>query len=132
MREIKCRAWDTTRKVMIQVRQMIIPDGLNEYSKQELSVSGLKYGTNPSNWRMAPPLMQYIGLKDKNGKEIYEEDWLEWDNYYFRVVYDVANGCWYGCPHPGNLLDGELRAGTFAEAEVVGNNFENPGLKEVK
>lgn len=54
MKEIKFRVWDTTRKQMHQVRQMLIPDGLDEYGLQELSVSYLKFGTNPSCWLISP------------------------------------------------------------------------------
>lgn len=56
MREIKFRAWDETKNRMVQVRQILIPDGNNENGLQEVSVSNLKFGTNPSHWLIAPPL----------------------------------------------------------------------------
>lgn len=71
-------------------------------------------------------IMQYTGLKDRNGKEIYEGDIILFNNFgdtLDKVVYSP------GCFHTsggGYLLD-EIR-----EIEVIGNIYENPELLEEK
>ena len=57
VREIKFRAWDKFRKIMIY--QIDRP---------------LEFLKELSTWSYVPDIMQYTGLKDKNGKEIYEGD----------------------------------------------------------
>jgi len=66
MREIKFRAWDEREK------KMYFPAELIQYGNVEvgyLDGSGCPKGK-------PDVLMQYTGLKDKNGKEIYEGDIL--------------------------------------------------------
>ena len=36
-------------------------------------------------------LVEYIGLKDKNGIEIYEDDWFDIGGRIYRVIYQDAN-----------------------------------------
>ena len=90
---------------------------------------------------------QCIGLKDKNGKLIFEGDVVKADGYIFIVKFGkcggVANDENYG--YMGYYLDGfdsmtknVLRLGLrndicyFVDIEVIGNIHDNPELLEVE
>lgn len=107
MRPIKFRAWDKENKKMIYNPDFVFPN----YAMDE----------NASVF----VLMQYTGLKDKNGKEIYEGDivkysWLPKDHPQHEtgvvVVEDIRN------------IPSILTKGWTFEIEVIGNIFENPEL----
>ena len=132
-RPIKFRAWDKSSKKMgmVQVRQMLIPDGNNEYGNQELAVSHLKFGANPSHWLIAPIIMQYTGLLDKNGVEIYEGDIVfasVWGragyNYHDNFKIGFIDGCFCAIqkrkPLNATCLD------KTSDREVIGNIYEPP------
>ena len=93
----------------------------------------ISYGNKPIDWVSERdwPLMQYAGLKDKNGVEIYCGDLLafearEWyreagkEDYIFEVS-QSETGEWVG-------------AGICTEwsiyCEVIGNIYSNPELIE--
>ena len=71
-------------------------------------------------------LMQYTGLKDKNGTEIYEGD-IIWDAHaeiHGKVTFDEGTFCVEWKTHIEHLF--EVVSDYYAE--VIGNIYENPEL----
>ena len=76
-------------------------------------------------------LQQFTGLKDKNGKEIYEGDIVDWPNYEGKLLYLVE----FSEGRFGLNLSNDGFGFTIKiseECEVIGNKFENPELLEEK
>ena len=71
MREIKFRAWNKEEKIMVDL-QKITPLALNDMMNTQLNLQGRSGLFIPFFKELE--LMQYTGLKDKNGKDIYEGD----------------------------------------------------------
>jgi len=74
-------------------------------------------------------LMQYIGLKDKNGKEIYEGDIVKQltdgeHKKWARKIKVIWNEEWSGF-YPFYTLSGHNREEIY---EIIGNIYENPEL----
>lgn len=116
MREIKFRA--NRFGVMATVIEINFIEPQKEYDW----LLEDKDGNQIREWGKNLDLMQYTGLKDKNGKEIYEGDIVKFVNltalldspYPFEVEWD-QQGYW-------NI------AGYDFELEVLGNIYENPEL----
>lgn len=136
MREIKFRAWDKRDE------KMLVDDPFSSVHPFAITPSGAVYGAgellydNELGANSTVVLMQYTGLKDKNGVEIYESDILQ-DHRERRaiIVWHQAN-----CEFLLNDLE-EYQAGNYDEPayiiwdgqgwlglEVVGNIYENPEL----
>jgi len=102
-REFKFRAWDKKAKKMISWNDLHHRDGLDIFQNPDLEV------------------MQFTGLYDREGNEIYEDDIVESPDYYPSLV---------------NFTDGTFWAGdTFlhdvdydAPCEILGNLHKNPDL----
>lgn len=76
---------------------------------------------------------QYTGLHDKNGKEIYEGDIVQWAGIKMEIFWGEDIGIGYGfCWRPCGDNSGyhESMTGFIDEYEVIGNIYDNPELLE--
>ena len=146
MREIKFRVWDKNNK------EMIGREGMNLYTFANLTY-------NLADVDLLE-VMQYTGLKDKNGKEIYEGDILKW---IYPAGYSLAEVRFGDFDNGEEYEDNERGIGWYVKEEsrftfknseqknikvrvygfkgyplntykheVIGNIYENPELLEVK
>jgi uncharacterized phage protein (TIGR01671 family) len=125
MREIKFKCWDKDNKIMSESMD------LGDYN---LETHHTFYGNEG--------IMQFTGLLDKNGKEIYEGDLLgltqelgQADRVFFEVFYHDGKGAFDCCRthYQGNRCGGYIPPLNSDHLEVIGNIYENPDLlTEVK
>lgn len=121
MREIKFRAWDTIGEYMYA----------NAHGGIETRHGVTHFEEVIGNQLLI--LMQYTGLKDKNGKEIYEGDVVKYkdDKDGVRAVLwsDKIGAFVIG---RFNTVGTSLLGLYFEEMEIIGNIYENPELLEDK
>lgn len=134
MREIKFRAWDRINHKVIEMptlHQGMKGVGIVEFYDvdQHKTVRPVKPGIF---------LMQFTGLKDKNGKEIYEGDILSYpkhEGYYLmKWICDSAeevNDCGFTCERDAPSYNYMLPS-IWKRMEVIGNIYENPELQKGK
>ena len=146
IREIKFRAWFKPLKRIYAVRELKFNRGGNI-----VIMTNHTGGTNEVSYE----LMQFTGLKDKNGKEIYEGDILRQGEGEHETLIEVKfgngtfdSGCYNFTGFYGVYLKigfgGGFKKGDLCEdmdeitqeecsrREVIGNIYENPELLEVK
>lgn len=68
-------------------------------------------------------LMQFTGLKDKNGKEIYEGDIFQWGREKGEVIF--SDGCFI---FKTKIMSMTMRDHRPTEYEIIGNIYENKEL----
>lgn len=127
MREIKFRAWDKEDEVMIDWFWLSSEGYLYETPATVYDTPHLELERNDDLIAM-----QYTGLKDAKGVEIYEGDII---NYERRGKEQVGIVEYYASACSFLLSDTHLllSAGAFVPyfvGEVIGNIYENPELLE--
>ena len=145
MREIKFRAWDKTGQIMFVPIGYSYIDGyltcISEAKRtmqndvtEHLDETWYEDYREPrySDGKSEIILMQYTGLKDNNGKEIYEGDLINEPEEYgsifnpWKVIWE--DNAFFGLE--GYDYEAQLEWDKF---EVIGNIYENPELlKESK
>jgi len=70
-------------------------------------------------------VMQYTGLKDKNGKEIYEGDVIKKGECVYKVAFGSGAFIFQGISHRNS---GYFTHSPSDEFEILGNIYENPEL----
>ena len=127
MRENKFRAWDEGNKIMHHNFQFI-RTGLEGndwivFSSDEHPLDMNPHPFENPYFSQQLKVMQFTGLHDKNGKEIYEGDFIKQsDGQIAKITFEPFAFCAYKIP-----------LGAFADSwskiiEVVGNIYENPEL----
>ena len=135
MREIKFRAWDTEEKEMLDWDKFFNLDIAQVFESK-------------GSWGVYP--MQYTGLKDKNGVEIYEGDIDQAENGDKNVIVFLLKAGTY-CVMPMDIyLNNDYQNEAFSQEfmygfgydlffdnltpgkylNVIGNIYENPELLE--
>lgn len=116
MREIKFRAWDIVRKRML-------------YNKDLWDIPYNEIFIHTPDQR-ALEVMQYIGLIDRNGKEIYEGDIVRHfkreKDILLKIEISASYGVYAELNHGMKKLIG--RGNPHLYYEVIGNIYENPEL----
>lgn len=85
---------------------------------------------NFSNWlgMEEATVEQYTGLKDKDGKGIYENDVIDWEGTLWLVNWDEKYARFVLKQLPNMLLEEELNSEKEPYWEVVDNIHENKDL----
>lgn len=126
----KFRAWSRLSSRMYVVNGLYFDRGMVQYANNDNAIRFIKLENII--------LMQSTGLKDKNGKEIFEGDIVQFEDYYIETDLPYINKGIVEWSQGGftiterasvemeDLLDGE-----FLDVTIIGNIYENSGLLEV-
>ena len=140
VRDIKFRAWDSKKKTIINkaehnmgddntydIEIAIALDGSIRYCDFEMYYPSIGFALDDKTDHYI--FMQYTGLKDKHGKEIYEGDILDVLGYKCEVMFE--DGCYFYVDtmnrwlKPMGLCTGNCEP---SKNIIIGNIYENPEL----
>lgn len=128
-REIKFRAWDNVQGVMLYNIQNAYDTlcGVTDENGNDMDYDEINFG----NFCQLPryEVMQYTGLKDKNGKEIYEGDVVKSGREFLCiVVYQAPSFVMKIKQSSKTWFEFLLSAKEYQFETVIGNIYETPDL----
>lgn len=146
VKNIKFRAWNKLEKRMESVNSIkfflnaytMVSTRYRDEKSKKIYDDQFAYGQEDGSDNVI--LMQYTGLKDKHGKEIYEGDIVELVNTYkgmnTKSIVEIAfidftfAGKWKSEYSPSGYMYNPLCSYNFpiVTIEVIGNIYENPEL----
>lgn len=123
MREIKFRVWVKEKKAIFEV---ILIDYVTKKVTYLLERVGHLLSIRDAKFNDVE-FMQYTGLEDKNGKEIYEGDIVTLHNSRYKVIFNMEQARFV-------LRDDKFEMeipftnNNNERMEIIGNIYENPEL----
>ena len=130
----KFRAWDSVKKEMFKDTFAITESGQVVVVEQESVVC-------PPDYVFVDHLviMQSTGLKDKNGKELFEGDIVQFEDCYevsdfLYINTGIIEWCQGGfhVTNRDSVLMEDLLDGDSLDVTIIGNIYENQELLEVE
>jgi uncharacterized phage protein (TIGR01671 family) len=139
MRDIKFRAWDTQRHEFLSGGEIFIAIQPGKHPRNIIYLDIIK---DPDMYKNRFDIQQYTGLKDKNGKEIYEGDilWNDREKSIYEVMW-LKEECRFGLRfkfrknYQGDTwieTREDIPFNRIPNCEITGNIYENPELLEVE
>lgn len=117
MREIKFRAWDKLNKEMFNVEFI-------DFQKKQVYRDVVSYRKFND-----VELMQYTGLKDEYGDEIYEGDIVTLHNSRYKVIFNSEEAR-FVLRYDEFEMEIPFTNNNNERMEIIGNIYENPELME--
>lgn len=126
----KFRAWDSIKKKFVE-HFFITDNGLICNMERPTS----DYNSPIPIEKSELILMQSTGLKDKNGKEIFEGDVVQFEDYYIesdlpyinRGIVEWSQGQ-FTITNRASVDMEDLLDGEFLDLTIIGNIYKNPEL----
>lgn len=132
VREIKVRVWDKNKKLFLPEDSIAVLSGQGQLFVMIKDFENYREGEY--GYADSFELIQFTGLLDKNGKEIYEGDIITHNKYTKesgrneqsnpKIVYWDDTKAGFEQNPPNNYQSGMF----YSEYTIIGNKYSNPEL----